>query len=146
MIFRDLDMASGGQTKSKSGSHYVVAAMDFGTTYSGYAYSLTHEYESDPTKVFAHTKWVAGSQQLISLKTPSILLLNPDKSFKSFGYEAENDYGDLAAECNHKDYYYFRRFKMLLYNAEVSFYWYFTLVNLRLNLLIIGILSLMLSR
>jgi hypothetical protein len=96
-----------------------VAAMDFGTTYSGYAYSLIHEYETDPTKVFAHTKWVAGSQQLISLKTPSILLLNPDKSFKSFGYEAENDYGDLAAEGNHKDYYYFRRFKMLLYNTEV---------------------------
>ncbi|XP_045205238.2 heat shock 70 kDa protein 12A-like isoform X2 [Mercenaria mercenaria] len=112
-------MASADHTKCKSKSgHIVVAAMDFGTTYSGYAYSLIHEYENDPTKVFAHTKWVAGSQQLISLKTPSILLLNPDKTFKSFGYEAENDYGDLAAEGKHKDYYYFRRFKMLLYNSE----------------------------
>lgn len=116
-------MASSSQTlvdshrKSKS-KHIVVAAMDFGTTYSGYAYSLVHEYENDPTKVFAHTKWVAGSQQLISLKTPSILLLNPDKTFKSFGYEAENDYGDLAVEGKHTDYYYFRRFKMLLYDAQ----------------------------
>lgn len=106
--------------KSKSGQA-VVAAMDFGTTYSGYAYSLVHEYEKDPTKVFAHTKWHAGAAQLISLKTPSILLLNPDKTFKSFGYDAETEYADLAADGAHADYYFFGRFKMLLYQSTVSF-------------------------
>lgn len=29
----------------------VVAAIDFGTTFSGYAYSLKNEYEKDPLKV-----------------------------------------------------------------------------------------------
>ncbi|KAL4230094.1 hypothetical protein ACF0H5_010479 [Mactra antiquata] len=104
--------------KSESGQ-MVVAAIDFGTTYSGYAYSLTHEYEKDPTKVFAQVKWHSGAAQLISLKTPSILLLNPDKSFKSFGYDAENDYADLAIDNKHTDYYFFRHFKMLLYQSKI---------------------------
>lgn len=103
--------------KSQSG-RLVVAAIDFGTTYSGYAFSFSEDYEKDPTKVYAQTKWVAGSAALMSLKTPTILLLNPDKSFKAFGYEAENEYTQLAEDGEHEDYYYFRRFKMMLYNAK----------------------------
>jgi hypothetical protein len=30
----------------------IVAAIDFGTTYSGYAHSLKDEYKKDPLKVF----------------------------------------------------------------------------------------------
>lgn len=33
----------------------IVAAIDFGTTYSGYAYSLKDEYKKDPMKVFFGT-------------------------------------------------------------------------------------------
>lgn len=97
----------------------VVAAIDFGTTYSGYAFSFSNEYKDDPAKVYAQTKWVAGSGALMSLKTPTVILLNPDRSFNSFGYEAENEYIRLAEEEEHKKYYYFRRFKMMLYNSKV---------------------------
>ncbi|KAH3818556.1 hypothetical protein DPMN_120277 [Dreissena polymorpha] len=29
----------------------VVASLDFGTTYSGWAYSFTHEFQQDPTQI-----------------------------------------------------------------------------------------------
>ncbi|XP_060565801.1 heat shock 70 kDa protein 12A-like [Ruditapes philippinarum] len=109
-----------GSTKggpSSKGDKLVVAAIDFGTTYSGYAFSLKHEYIKDPTKVYAQTKWIAGTGSLMSFKTPTILLLNKDKTFKAFGYEAETEYGELAINGEHKDYYYFRRFKMMLCNS-----------------------------
>jgi hypothetical protein len=107
-----------GGPKSKSGK-LVVAAIDFGTTYSGYAFSFKNDYNENPTKVFAQTTWIAGSAALISLKTPTVLLLNKDKTFNAFGYEAENEYCRLAQNGHHKDYYYFRRFKMMLYNSMV---------------------------
>ncbi|XP_053400020.1 heat shock 70 kDa protein 12A-like [Mercenaria mercenaria] len=107
---------SKGKRTSKS-NKLVVAAIDFGTTYSGYAFSFANEFKDDPTKVYAQTKWVAGSGALMSLKTPTILLLNKDKTFNAFGYEAENAYTELAEDGEHEDYYYFRRFKMMLYNS-----------------------------
>ena len=30
---------------------FIVAAIDFGTTYSGYAFSFKHDYDKDPTQV-----------------------------------------------------------------------------------------------
>ena len=92
----------------------MVAAIDFGTTYSGYAFST---YQ-DKNKISANN-WVAGSRALMSLKTPTTLLLKPDKTFAAFGYEAENDYSQLAEDDEHKGYYYFRRFKMKLFNQQV---------------------------
>lgn len=109
----------GSGRKSKCGK-VVVAAIDFGTTYSGYAFSFNHDYENEPTKVAANTSWVAGTAGLMSLKTPTILLLDNSKKFVAFGYEAEEKYADLAAENLHKKYYYFRRFKMLLHKVSVS--------------------------
>lgn len=31
----------------------LVSAIDFGTTYSGWAFSFTNEFKKDPTDVFA---------------------------------------------------------------------------------------------
>lgn len=85
----------------------VVAALDFGTTYSGYAYS----FYQDPLKIFSPQTWFAGEGNLASLKTPTCLLLNPDRSFHSFGYTAVY----LASERKHQDYFFFSRFKMDLH-------------------------------
>ncbi|XP_052794101.1 heat shock 70 kDa protein 12B-like [Mya arenaria] len=101
-----------------SGKSYLLcAAIDFGTTFSGYAFSSKHEFEQDPLKVCA-SSWMGGSRMTISLKTSSTVLFRPDKSFDSFGFEAEDRYSDLCCEENHKDWYYFRRFKMMLYNSK----------------------------
>ncbi|KAK3099718.1 hypothetical protein FSP39_008541 [Pinctada imbricata] len=95
----------------------LVAAIDFGTTFSGYAFSFRHEYQRDPLKISANN-WIAGSQALISLKTPTTILLKSDQTFHSFGYEAENEYSILAENGEHAGWYYFRRFKMLLHQNK----------------------------
>lgn len=98
----------------------LVAAIDFGTTYSGYAFSFKHEYDNDPTKVTSNN-WTAGSRGLISFKTPTTVLLDQKKKFHSFGYAAEDKYSELAEDDQHHGWYYFRRFKMMLFQNIVSF-------------------------
>ncbi|XP_078323145.1 heat shock 70 kDa protein 12A-like [Crassostrea virginica] len=100
------EMATSGSTQ------VLVAGIDFGTTYSGYAYSFKSEWQ----KVYIN-KWDGG--KLMTYKTPTILLLNPDKSFNSFGYEAEKNYAEILEEGGEEgrtfmDYFYFYRFKMML--------------------------------
>ncbi|CAG2226933.1 unnamed protein product [Mytilus edulis] len=61
-------------------SNYLyVAAIDFGTTYSGYAFSSRTDFKRDPLEIHANQSWNAGSTQLASLKTPTCLLLDSDK-------------------------------------------------------------------
>ncbi|XP_052083294.1 heat shock 70 kDa protein 12B-like isoform X6 [Mytilus californianus] len=101
--------------------HSLVAVIDFGTTYSGYAFSTRSDYKTDPLKIHANQAWNAGGRQLLSLKTPTVLLLDKNKEFVSFGYEAENQYSDLMIEQEHEEYYYFHRFKMKLHkNIHLS--------------------------
>ena len=113
----------------------LVAAIDFGTTYSGYAFSWKSEWR----KINHQT---CHTDKFVSSKASTTLLLHPDKSFYMFGYGAENTFKDLAAihksdsdtdtdseeetdtstskpSKNWKDYYYFHRFKMLLHKDEV---------------------------
>lgn len=92
----------------------LVAAFDFGTTFSGYAFSFQH----DPLDIKYNPAWVAGSEKLISLKTPTCVLLKPDKEFHSFGFEAENKYSELTEDDEHHGWYMFRRFKMMLYETK----------------------------
>ncbi|XP_061183997.1 heat shock 70 kDa protein 12A-like [Saccostrea echinata] len=95
-----------------------VAAIDFGTTYSGYAFSSKDDWEKEPLKINANI-WNSGTKSLLSTKAPTTLLLNPNKTFHSFGYEAETHYSDMAdEEEDYKSYYYFHCFKMLLHNNK----------------------------
>jgi hypothetical protein len=97
-------------------STLLVAAIDFGTTYSGYAFSFCDK----PNDIHINPNWVAGSEKLVSLKCPSTVLLKPNKTFHSFGFEAENKYSDLAEDDEHYGWYLFRRFKLTLYETTVS--------------------------
>ena len=100
--------------------YLLVAAVDLGTTYSGYSFGMVAELEKDPTKIFANQAWVSGQKSLLSLKTPTCLLLDKHQQFKSFGYEAENKYTDVMMDEETEDYYYFYRFKMNLHENEVT--------------------------
>ncbi|KAK3086923.1 hypothetical protein FSP39_025521 [Pinctada imbricata] len=104
--------------KSKSQTHLFSVALDFGTTFSGLAYSTTNDFQKRPDLVHAFTQWNAGGQCLISNKTPTCLLLTAKKEFEAFGYEAENKYADLALEDLHNDRYFFWRYKMKLHGHE----------------------------
>ncbi|XP_060578454.1 heat shock 70 kDa protein 12A-like [Ruditapes philippinarum] len=94
-------------------SSLLVAAIDFGTTYSGLAFSFKHEFERDPTKISAKN-WTGG--HLVFQKGPTCALIHPDgKTLDSFGYEAESKYGELALDKHHKQWFFFKRFKMSLF-------------------------------
>ncbi|KAK3102659.1 hypothetical protein FSP39_012955 [Pinctada imbricata] len=53
----------------------------------------------------------------MSHKTPSVILLDQDKNFHSFGYEAEDKYAQLTRTKKHKEWHYFTEIKMKLMNA-----------------------------
>ncbi|XP_060608535.1 heat shock 70 kDa protein 12A-like [Ruditapes philippinarum] len=103
----------------------IVAAIDFGTTYSGYAHSLKDEYKKDPLKIYANQDWTDGSG-LITLKAPTVVLFDNRGHFHSFGYDAETKYAKLSEEDKHIGWKYFRRFKMKLHER----------VNLRRNMML----------
>lgn len=95
----------------------LVAAIDFGTTFSGYAFQTLANNKEDPLKIHGFS-WTTGSNAGLSLKTPTCVLFDPSKNFHSFGIEAEDKYADLAAAEDHKNWFYFRRFKMQLYKSN----------------------------
>ncbi|KAK3101210.1 hypothetical protein FSP39_001786 [Pinctada imbricata] len=57
----------------------------------------------------------------MSHKTPSVILLDTDKKFHSFGYDAEDKYAQLTRTKKHKDWYYFTGIKMKLMTAMDTF-------------------------
>lgn len=93
--------------KSKS-TRFAVAAIDFGTAFSGCAYSLKKGWR----------------ESFIPGKDSTSMLLNPDKTFRAFGYEAVKVYSSLVeinwnddgvniTKENINDYYFFQRFTFL---------------------------------
>ncbi|KAH3735128.1 heat shock 70 kDa protein 12A-like [Dreissena polymorpha] len=103
--------------KKNEGGHLLVAAIDFGTTYSGYAFSFKNQFETDPCNISAKT-WAGG--QLQSLKAPTCVLIQPDgKTLEAFGYDAETRYSQLCETGEQKNWYFFQRFKMLLWEKEI---------------------------
>ncbi|XP_060065880.1 heat shock 70 kDa protein 12A-like [Ylistrum balloti] len=95
----------------------MVAAIDFGSTFSGYAFSTKFEHNLNPLKVY-NTTWTANSGNLMSLKTSSCILFDKSQTVNSFGFEAEDKYADLMQKNEHKDWFFFRRFKMTLYEEK----------------------------
>ncbi|XP_052286102.1 heat shock 70 kDa protein 12B-like isoform X2 [Dreissena polymorpha] len=90
----------------------AVAALELGTTHSGYAFSFTH----DPNNVVINKNWLyGGSSTEVATKTPTIVLLDNKGAFHSFGFDAEKQYDFLANENTHQGWRLFRRFKMELY-------------------------------
>ena len=90
----------------------MVAAIDFGTTYSGYAYSYHHEKE----KIFVNSNWASGSSLW---KVPTAILFNESFEFVAFGEGAENMYNEFAESEEEHSYYYFDKFKMMLFGVKV---------------------------
>ncbi|WAQ94602.1 HS12B-like protein [Mya arenaria] len=96
----------------KQSKPLLVAAIDFGTTYSSWAFSFRHENESDPTQISA--KQCQGE---CPTKEPTTVLIQPDgKTLEAFGFEAETRYTELIDEDEHESYFFFKRFKMKLWN------------------------------
>ncbi|CAC5406526.1 unnamed protein product [Mytilus coruscus] len=82
-------MASRGDDKLIGEGHVIVAAIDFGTTYSGFAYCKHSDYRNNPANpsIYCHT-WNDGASH-IREKAPTCVLFKPDGTFHSFGFEAD---------------------------------------------------------
>lgn len=91
----------------------LVAAIDFGNTFSGYAFATRNDVEKDLLNSRV-PYWCASDGGFILYKTPSIVLLNMDAQFVDFGFEAESKYTDLLENGEGEDYFYFHHFKMML--------------------------------
>ncbi|XP_060067781.1 heat shock 70 kDa protein 12B-like [Ylistrum balloti] len=94
----------------------LVVAIDFGTTYSGYAFSFYNEYKLNKNAVHT-TLWQAGEGLEKSTKAPTCILFDSRQRFHSFGYNAENTYSRLSDEAQ-KQCFFFKRFKMSLFKNE----------------------------
>ncbi|WAQ94594.1 HS12B-like protein [Mya arenaria] len=112
MIFRIDDKKDERNSDMSLSKPLLVAAIDFGTTYSSWAFSLLNEYESDPTQMSAK-QWQGHD----STKGPTTVLIQPDGiTLEAFGFEAETRYAELIDEEKHDSYYFFKRFKMKLWD------------------------------
>jgi len=89
----------------------LVAGIDFGTTYSAYAYS----YEYEQGKIFINSTWPSGVQ---TCKEATAILFDENQRFVAFGEDAIDRYSDCADNDMEKKWYFFNRFKMALYQEK----------------------------
>ena len=106
--------ASARPSKELRSDYVMVAAIDFGTTFSGYAFS----FKNDPDDVRMNKNWGAGLG-FGSYKTPTCVLVDGRKKFVAFGYQAQSKFAALVEEDD-QDHLYFDKFKMKLHNNKVS--------------------------
>nr|XP_022309127.1 heat shock 70 kDa protein 12B-like [Crassostrea virginica]XP_022309128.1 heat shock 70 kDa protein 12B-like [Crassostrea virginica] len=113
------------------GDHVAVVAVDIGSAFSGYAYQYRTDYLKNPTENITCPLWIEKNNKATG-KTASSLLLNPDGSFNSFGFNAEVVYSkmfrdhlngdfkdDKFPNKSPLDWFLFKNFKMRLYEKEV---------------------------
>ncbi|CAC5372709.1 unnamed protein product [Mytilus coruscus] len=94
----------------------LVAAIDFGSSDSGCAFSLCSDYKSNPLDIQTESLGGNGPE---TQKSPTVVLMNPDGEFAAFGKKAEQQYEELALDEEDKKWFYFRRFKMQLFTKKV---------------------------
>ncbi|VDI47076.1 Hypothetical predicted protein [Mytilus galloprovincialis] len=100
-----------------------VAAFDFGSTHSGYAFSA----RSSPNSIVT-SKWEHNG--LLFHKAPTSVLVNKKNEFVAFGFDAEDKYimnmensfwdSDDSDEETNDVNRYFNRFKMALHNETLN--------------------------
>ena len=98
-------------------SYIAVVAIDFGTSYSGFAFSFNKGQEKDA--IFMNKDWT-NEQGSRTSKAPTCLLLTPELTFDSFGYDAMEKYAELQSDQEEREYYFFQHFKMALHSDKVG--------------------------
>lgn len=86
-------------------------SIDIGTSFSGYAFAPRKNITQNPCEIYSPV-WIKDSR-----KTPTSVLLDPERNFSAFGYAADEKYEELLDKEEHEDWFYFRDFKMELYDA-----------------------------
>ncbi|XP_052235947.1 heat shock 70 kDa protein 12A-like isoform X11 [Dreissena polymorpha] len=98
----------------------VVGAIDIGTTYTEWAYLTKSDFEQNPCAAFGRS--VHGHSR-ISHQAPTCVLITPDgKTVKGYGNDAESIYNEMRAKNEHEQWYFYRRFKKLLWIKSLHKY------------------------
>jgi molecular chaperone DnaK (HSP70) len=85
----------------------VIAAIDFGTSRSGYAYAF-----KDDKRVIGRYQW--DKQPFDYIKTLTQSLYTSDRNLEAWGYAALSRLAELRQNKNAKNYSFFSAFKMAL--------------------------------
>lgn len=97
----------------------VVAAIDLGTTFSGFASSTREQFKTNPLDIRKNPRWIINGVKYISMKTDTCILMKQNGNFVALRDVAMDEYADLLQEDKANEYLFFHRFKMELYNKEV---------------------------
>ncbi|CAC5426225.1 unnamed protein product [Mytilus coruscus] len=107
---RSADLSKSNRTsvscENKQKHKLLVAAIDFGTTYSGYAFLTKDDFETfkaDNSKIHCSTWEREGG---LSYKAPT------------FGFDAEKYYHENSGNIDFKEWFFFKHFKMKLYTDK----------------------------
>ncbi|XP_045165267.1 heat shock 70 kDa protein 12B-like [Mercenaria mercenaria] len=95
----------------------LVIGIDFGTTGSGYAFQTRADFKSDRLRIYENLQWGRAKTQY---KTPTCLLVNPERTDSWFGDEAEQEYIKLRPRDQPNNWFFFRNFKMQIYGKEIT--------------------------
>ncbi|RXN15273.1 heat shock 70 kDa 12A-like protein [Labeo rohita] len=90
-------------------------AIDFGTSYSGYAFSFQTKQAQEQIRI---PSWGKECGQK-TLKTPTCILFDEDQKFLKFGYDALMTYTRSTKKLEARKQYLFEHFKMELYDKEL---------------------------
>ena len=93
----------------------MVVAIDFGTTYSGFAYGTGASLDD----VKLNDIW-DNRLGLESYKTSTSALINDQGKLEEFGFDAEYKYSRLCAYNYADRVELYKHFKMLLFDSKVG--------------------------
>ncbi|XP_043084946.1 heat shock 70 kDa protein 12A-like [Puntigrus tetrazona] len=96
-------------------AHFLYVAIDFGTSFSGYAFSFKTDKRLEQIRI---PSW-GVEQGLKTFKTPTCILFDEEQNFQKFGYDAMKTYTMLMKKEEAKKHYLFEHFKMELYDKEI---------------------------
>ncbi|KAM9344464.1 heat shock 70 kDa protein 12A-like [Pholidichthys leucotaenia] len=96
------------------GDSYIIA-IDFGTAYSGYAFTLTPRQDDSDLRL----KFWGEEVGLETPKAPTCILFDEHEEFMEFGYRAKVAYLKMRDEDTRKKLF-FDSFKMALYGKKLN--------------------------
>lgn len=90
-------------------------SIDIGTSYSGYAFAPRKNLTTKSCFIYGIWEYETSSH-----KIPTTLLFDQNEKFVAFGHAADKKYTKLCEKKENDKWFYFRDFKMELYNCDVS--------------------------
>lgn len=101
---------------------YLVAAISFGTKYSGYVWISKYDFKAcygEYQRILSPPWKRKGGG--IQYKAPSSVLFRPNKTVHSFGVDAEEYYTENPDCVDFREWYFFKHFGRKLYFDQVIF-------------------------